>query len=995
MSTAKSTTYWRSLNELSQNDEYKRFVEREFQENATELTDGYSRRNFLQIMGASIALAGFAACRKPIQHILPYSKQPEFVVAGNPLFYATAMPFRGATTGLVVQTNEGRPTKVEGNDLHPDSLGGTNILQQAAILDLYDPDRSRNIMHGAESKSIADFAAFCAENFTSDKRVAVISEATSSQTMNRLKKSFTGRFAKSAWVTYEPFGEENALLGTKAAFGKKMRAIPHYDKANVVVSLDADFMAPGPDSVRATKLFAQARKVRSTEDSMNRLYVVESNYTLTGSNAEHRIRVKSSEVTLVTYALAAAVGAEGFSGYSNAHNSHEILKSMAADLQSQNGAAVVIAGDDQPANVHAAVAAINTAIGAVGTGVTYAALPFTDEADQNSAFTTLIGDLKSGAYDALIIVGANPVYTAPKDLDVKAALNAVGTVIHVATHVDETSAALGRDGWHVNRTHFLEAWGDGLSYTGAASVIQPMIQPLFGAYSEIEVLNTVLTGSFTPGHDLVKQTWGTVGWREILHDGLRKGTAFSAEAARVSAAAGQAIRAQANNVASVEGIELVFKPDSKILDGRFANNGWLMELPDPITKITWDNVALMSPATAARYGVEFPRASILRAPADEEPMVSISANGSTAELAIWVVPGHADDSITLYSGYGRTHSGRVGSGQGVDVRGLFGTSSPLHTTGTVAKSSNSYSIASTQDHHSMEGRPFIREATLVAYKTNPTFAPDLVKVPGPIDENGQAISLFNEQTFPEREPQWGMTIDLNACTGCGVCTIACQAENNIPVIGKSEVRRGREMHWIRVDRYFNGDVNGNPQIVHQPIPCMQCELAPCEQVCPVAATTHSDDGLNQMTYNRCIGTRYCANNCPFKVRRFNFFNYPKTFLTEGTDPEVVQMAMNPDVTIRFRGVMEKCTYCVQRLSRARIKTKRETDSVKPKDGSVKTACQQACPSDAIYFGDLTDNASVVAQTKRNERNYLLLEELNIRPRTSYLAKLRNPNDATA
>lgn len=995
MSTAQKNTYWRSLNELSQNDEYKRFVEREFQENATELTDGYSRRNFLQIMGASIALAGFAACRKPIQHILPYSKQPEHVVPGNPLYYASAMPFNGSVTGLLVQTHEGRPTKVEGNDMHPDSLGGTNILHQAAILDLYDPDRSRNIMKGGVSQSVESFAAFCAEFFTSDKRVAVLSEATSSQTVSRLKSQFTSRFAKSTWVTYEPFGEENALLGTKTAFGKKRRAIAHYDKAKVVVSFDADFMAPGPDSVRATKLFAQARKVRSTDDSMNRLYVVESNYSLTGSNAEHRIRVKSSEVAQVVYALAAEVGAAGFSGYTNAHSSHDMLKAMAADLLAQNGAAVVIAGDDQPANVHAAVAAINVAIGAVGTGVTYASLPYADETDQHAAFTTLMSDLKAGGYDALIIIGANPVYSAPADADVKAALTAVGTVIHVATHVDETSAALGSNGWHVNRTHFLEAWGDGLSYTGAASVIQPMIQPLFGALSEIEVLNTVATGTFTPGHDLVKQTWGTADWRQILHDGLRKGTAFSADAVRMSADAGQVIRNAAMSAAVVDGIELVRKPDSKIYDGRFANNGWLMELPDPITKITWDNVALMSPATAARYGVEFPRASILRAPADEEPMVSIASNGTTVELAIWVVPGHADDSITLYSGFGRTHSGRVGSGQGVDIRGLFASASPLFTSGTVSSSANTYSIASTQDHHSMEGRPLIREATLVAYKANPTFAPDLVKVPGPIDENGQAISLFNEQTFPEREPQWGMTIDLNACTGCGVCTIACQAENNIPVIGKSEVRRGREMHWIRVDRYFSGDVNGSPQIVHQPIPCMQCELAPCEQVCPVAATTHSDDGLNQMTYNRCIGTRYCANNCPFKVRRFNFFNYPKTFLTEGTDPEVVQMAMNPDVSVRFRGVMEKCTYCVQRLSRARIQTKRDTDSVKPKDGSVKTACQQACPSDAIYFGDLTDTSSVVVQTKRNERNYLLLEELNIRPRTSYMAKLRNPNDATA
>lgn len=996
MSTTQPNTYWRSLNELAKNDEYRQFMEREFPENASELTDGFSRRNFLQIMGASIALAGFAACRKPVQKIVPYSRMPENVIPGNPLFYATAMPLAGSLTGLVVETHEGRPTKVEGNDLHPDSLGGTNILHQASTLDLYDPDRSRGILQGGEPRTAEDFAAFCASTFTRDKRVAFLSEASSSQTLARLKQQVSGRFVASVWVTYEPTGEENVLLGTSMAFGSKLRPIHHYDKASVIASFGDDFLAPGPDSVRAAKQFAKGRRVMSTDDGMNRLYVVETNYTLTGSNAEHRLRVKESEIAQVLFAVAAAVGADGFNGYANAFTGHEDVRRLATDLRNAGGAAVVTAGPDQPAIVHAAVAAINMAIGAVGTGVTYAALPFADASDQNAAFRTLAADLAAGRYDALVMLGTNPVYTAPADLGFKTALASVPAVIHLSSHVDETSAALPSNGWHVNRAHFLETWGDGLSHTGAASVIQPMIQPLFGGLSDIEVLNLILTGQRVSGHELVKQTWAGRDWTRILHDGLQAGTAFGTETVRIAATSATRIRIAADATPTTSGLELAFKADPKLLDGRYANNGWLQELPDTITKITWDNVALMSPATAAGFGVEFPRASILRKPSDEEPMVSITANGQTLELPIWVVPGHADHAITVYAGYGRTHSGRVGNGQGVDVTPLRSSVNPLFTTATVTRISRTYPIASTQDHHSMEGRPFIRETSLDGYRAKPDFAAVMVKVPGPIDENGQAISLFNELTFPDHEPQWGMTIDLNACTGCGVCTIACQAENNIPVIGKKEVKRGREMHWIRVDRYFSGDVDGSPQVVHQPIPCMQCELAPCEQVCPVAATTHSDDGLNQMTYNRCIGTRYCANNCPFKVRRFNFFNYPKTWLTEGDDPEVVQMAMNPDVTIRFRGVMEKCTYCVQRLNRAKIQTKRETgNSRKPADGTVRTACQQACPSDAIYFGDVSDAASVVSGTKRNERNYLLLEELNIRPRTSYLAKLRNPNDATA
>ncbi len=986
MSTTETKTYWRSLNELAKNEEYQRFVDREFPEGASEFNDGYSRRNFLQIMGASIALAGLAACRKPVQKILPLTRQPEYTVEGKPVLYASAMPFLGSLTGIVVETNSGRPTKIEGNELHPGSLGGTHIHQQAAILDLYDPDRARGITQGGEARTADDFAVFAGQYFTADKRVAVLSASDSSITLNRLKADFKRKFARATWVTYDAFGEENALLGTQMAFGRKLRAVPELAEARVIVSLDDDFMSSGADSVRRVKAYSAGRRVMATTDTMNRLYVVESNYSLTGTNAEHRIRVKTSEIPLFTFALAAELGVAGFAGYSNSWSGHAELKTLAADLAAHRGASVVTVGDEQPAAVHAAAAGINAVLGNAGRTVRYVELPHAEAGDQHAAFTQLKADLSAGGYDALVILGANPAHTAPGFAEV---LGKVPTVVHLSTHEDETTKALPAGGWHVPMAHFLESWGDGTSFTGVRSVVQPMIQPLFGGWSAIEVLGTIVGGAKATGYDLVRATWTGGDWRRILHDGFLEGTAFASASTSFS---GGAVRTTADAYVPVAGLELSVRRSPHLLDGSVANNGWLQELPDAITKITWDNVLLVSPTTArALFGLEYPRSQTVRPPDSEEPVARITVGEESLNLPIWVVAGHADDALTVYAGYGRTHSGRIGNGTGVDTYPLR---NGLAVSATVRLTEHTYPVASTQDHHSMEGRPLIREATLATYAVNPRFAADMVKVPGP-KVDGAPISLFNEQVFPAGEPQWGMTIDLTSCIGCGVCTIACQAENNIPVVGKKEVKRGREMHWIRVDRYFSGDLNGSPQVVHQPIPCMNCELAPCEQVCPVAATTHSDDGLNQMTYNRCIGTRYCANNCPFKVRRFNFFNYPKLWLEEVNTPEVVQMAMNPDVSVRFRGVMEKCTYCVQRISRAKIEAKRTTDSKKPADGAVKTACQQACPSDAIYFGDISQSDSRITQVKTNDRNYLLLEELNIRPRTSYLAKLRNPNEATA
>jgi len=998
MSKQQQQTYWRSLNELANNDEYRKFVDREFPENASELKDGYSRRNFLQIMGASIALAGFAACRKPVQKIVPQTRMPEYQVSGQQVFYATSIPFLGYNTGLLIETNAGRPTKIEGNPDHPSSLGSTNTYQQAAILDLYDPDRSRSVKFNGEARSFQDFVTATGEQLNATSRVVFIAEANSSPTLARLKTEALAKFPNASWVVYEPFGEENQLLGSKIAFGRKLRVSPELENAKVIISLDADFMGTGADNVRNIKAFTKGRRISSTNDSINRLYVAEANYSLTGTNADHRLRIKSSDIKPFIFALAARLsgsisGLSAFSGYSNDFSTHEWISVLAEEISSNAGQTVLLAGADHDAETHAAVAAINFAAGNAGKTVHYLEVPGVDAEDQHQLFADVIEQMANGSVDAAILVGTNPVYNAPKDLQVADALSKVPFTAHLANHTDETSKVCK---WHVHRAHFLEYWGDGFDFNGVPSVIQPMIQPLFGGKSEIEFIGAIVRGQQIDATVEVQSTMASITgsasnstWRTLLHDGFISGFQFNEPTLSLSNSFAEVVGQISSNLrTSGSDIEVTIKPNATLFDGRFSNNGWLVELPDPITKMTWDAVALVSPTTADSLGIRTRKFGDYM-----YDTLRIEVNGRSVEMPAWVLPGHVDDAITVTTGYGRQGIGRVANGVGFDAWELYTTTTRLYgKSASVSTTGTKYELATTQDHHSMEGRPFVREASIGEYRDNPLFAAKMVYVPGRKEGEEFAINLFTEQTFPEHQPQWGMAIDLTTCIGCGVCTIACQAENNIPVIGKTEVRRGREMHWIRTDRYFSGDVNGNPQVVHQPIPCMQCELAPCEQVCPVAATTHSDDGLNQMTYNRCIGTRYCANNCPFKVRRFNFFNYPVEYLTKGDDPEVIQMAMNPDVSVRFRGVMEKCTYCVQRISRAKIQTKLDTgNSSKPADGTVKTACQQACPADAITFGDLTDKNSIVSRTKANERNYLLLEELNIRPRTSYLAKIRNPH----
>jgi molybdopterin-containing oxidoreductase family iron-sulfur binding subunit len=1004
----KEQSYWKSLNELSQNDEYKKFLHREFPENATELSDGHSRRHFLKIMGASIALAGLAACRKPVQKILPYTKRPEDVLPGIPNYYATAMPLMGSVTGLLVQSHEGRPTKVEGNPDHPNSLGGTSTHHQASILGLYDPDRSRSVRNNNTRKSWNEFVTFAKENLTSDKRIAVLSEASSSPTLQRLKNEGGKNFSSFDWLTYEPFGDANVAEGNRIAFGSKAKTVPHYDKADLIVSVGDDFLSNPEMGVRNAKGFSKKRRLTSSKDDMSTIFVLEQNYSVTGSTADHRMAIKQVDYAAFIFALAAELsksvsGLKAFSGYSNRFSQNSRTGSIAAELLKSKGSSIVTADYQAAPSVHAAVAAINTALGNNGKTVNYhAADAYPATVQELKSFTDRV---KNGEYDVLIVLGGNPEYNLPNGISFDDLNSSVETSLHLSDYVDETSR---KATWHVNRASYLEAWGDGKTVDGTPSVIQPLIRPLFQGKSDVEFLSTIIKGEEPNGYKEVQDTWKTVfrsnfqnSWEKVLHDGISETSGYNTINTRLSSRFSTTLSNSLRSAAadSAGQLEVVIKNDLKILDGRFANNGWLQELPDPVTKITWDNVALMSAQTAIGLGI----------PTDNEddnvPTITISNQGNKITIPAWVLPGHADESITLTTGYGRRDVGVVASSHeyddmesvGFDVMPLTSTEFGFYVPdATVNTTGNTYKVACTQDHHSMEGRALVRYASKEQYELNPGFAPNMVPIPGTSPGNDKDTpDLFTPQDYPDYEPQWGMTIDLNACIGCGVCAVACQAENNIPVIGKREVSRGREMSWIRVDRYFVGDQDA-PKMVHQPVPCMHCEKAPCEQVCPVAATTHSDDGLNQMTYNRCIGTRYCANNCPYKVRRFNFFNYQKEYLAKGSDPEIVQMAMNPDVSIRFRGVMEKCTYCVQRINRAKIETKNATgNSVKPKDGAVVTACQQACPTDAIYFGDISDPNSEVSKTKANERNYSMLAELNTQPRTSYMAKIMNTSEELA
>jgi molybdopterin-containing oxidoreductase family iron-sulfur binding subunit len=960
-------------------------MEREFPEGASEPPEGLTRRTMITLLGASLSMAGLAGCRRPEEAIVPFVDAPERMVPGVPRAYATTMPMGCSAYGLVVESHEGRPTKIEGNEKHPSTGGASSAFMQAEILNLYDPDRSKSVLHGGTPKSwddlVAAWAGLEADLLASGGAgLAVLTESFSSPTLARLASAFRERFPSARWASYEAVSDENSDRGVAEATGSELVPVYRLERAQTILSLDCDFLLGESDSVRHAARFAGGRRVLSEHDGMNRLWVVEGVHSLTGANADHRLRLKSGDVAafvaLLAEALARhdptlalpAVAAAALDGVDAAW-----VDALASDLLEHRGRGLILAGRRQPPAVHAAVLALNAALGNLGRAVTLRE-PADRQGSNLESLVDLVTAMRAGEVQTLIVLGGNPSYNAPADLDFAGALERVTHSIHLGDRIDETAA--GCD-WHVPRTHFLEAWGDARAVDGTLSVIQPLILPLFGGKSAVELLGLVATGEGRPGYDRVRETWQApltgdgfeIRWNRVLHDGLLAGSELPPVPVEVGA---DALRGLGRSAVSGTDLEVVFQASPTLHDGRYANNGWLQELPDMMTKLSWDNAVLLSPATAEALGVR------------GEDRVRLTLDERQLEMPAWIVPGQADGTVVLPLGYGRRAGGRVADGVGFDTytlrtagRADFGSGLRLEPTGA------RHALAPTQDHHAIDelGRvererrsaTLVRETTLEGYQGNPEFAHG--------HEAPHEESMWDEHAYDEGL-QWGMTIDLNACTGCNACVVACQSENNIPVVGVDQVRRGREMHWLRIDRYFSGSA-AEPQTVFQAVPCMQCENAPCEQVCPVAATVHDGEGLNVMVYNRCIGTRYCSNNCPYKVRRFNYYNFTKN------TPEIVQLAQNPDVTVRSRGVMEKCTYCLQRISAARIDARLADRDVA--DGDVRTACQQACPSRAIEFGNILDHESRVARMKRQDRSYAPLEELYLRPRTSYLAKLRNPH----
>jgi MoCo/4Fe-4S cofactor protein with predicted Tat translocation signal len=947
----KGMKYWRSFEELASTAEFRKFCEDEFPNRTPDWNDPASRRRFLTLMGASVALAGSSCTVQPKETIVPYVRQPEELVPGNPLFYATAMSVAGVATGLLVESHLGRPTKVEGNPQHPASLGATDATMQASVLTLYDPDRSQVVTRNGSIDSWGNFLAA----LTGGREVAglkkgegfrILSGTVTSPTLAGQIGEFLAAYPAAKWHQFEPCGRHSVRAGAMASFGRPVNTIYRFDRADTIVSLDADFLCSGmPGGLRYARDYSARRRASAADASLvpPRLYVAEGTPSITGGIADHRIRMRTSEV-------------EAFA----AKLMDDPANPVARDLNGHRGASIVIAGEYQPPRVHAMAHALNQSLGNIGKTVLYTDPVEANPVDEIASLGQLVADMRAGAVETLLILGGNPVYESPADFAFLDAMKRVKLRAHVGLYSNETAAWCH---WHVPEAHYLESWSDARAYDGTVSVVQPMIAPIYGGKTTHEILNVLNSQADRSAHDTVRGYWQSQHkgkdfddfWRTSLHDGVVQGSAL-AEVNTPVATIPEATTRSA-------GLEIVYRPDPAVGDGALSNNAWLQEMPKPQNKMTWDNAVWFSPQSAQRYGVT------------TGDIVKVGVGGRNIDGPVWIMPGHADESVTVHFGYGRTRAGKVADGIGFNTYAIRTSGSPWIDGGVqVTRKSGGYAFATTQHTQTMEERDPFRAATFAQYHKEPEFArPPENHVP----DDHSMFPLWNY-----KQHKWGMSIDLTACVGCHACTIACQSENNISVVGKEEVAKGRHMNWLRVDRYYKGSVD-DPEMYFQPVPCMHCENALCELVCPVAATVHSGEGLNEMVYNRCVGTRYCSNNCPYKVRRFNFFLYADW------NTESLYGMRNPDVSVRSRGVMEKCSYCVQRINRAKIDAEKQDRPLS--DGEIVTACQQACPTEAIVFGDLNDLNSKVSKLKRQQRDYSMLEELNTRPRTTYLARLRNPN----
>jgi molybdopterin-containing oxidoreductase family iron-sulfur binding subunit len=984
----KGTTgkrYWRSVDELANTPEFQAAVEKEFPGSPHGWGDEVSRRGFLKFMGASAALAGLAGCTKqPDEPIYPYIKAPEDLILGKPMYFATAHPFVTGAVPLLVKTDQFRPIKIDGNPEHPYNQGSSDPFTQATLLDLFDPDRSQHVTYRGENREWAEFAVELRNKVISTKDgtgIYFLSETITSPTLARQWSEVQAKYPNAKLVQYDP-----AIAGTALASGLSVQ----YDlaDADVIVSLDADFLS-GASYPGFHKLVRQYAERRKSPEKLNRLYAIESTPTTTGLKAEHRLGLRASEIPAFTAELAKAVGVTSIEppAYAWTDEQKKFLAALAKDLKAHAGRSVVIPGVYQDASVDALALVINTALGNIGKTVNVRNGLIT-QSSQILDFKGLLTDLNAGKVDWLVILNANPVYNAPADLNFAAAFEKAKMTAHLGSHMDET----GQDAqWHIPSAHFLESWSDARAYDGTVSIVQPMIDPLYGGKTAHHFFQALLDEPGLSPYEAVRETWKPVvkgdfetGWRKSLHQGWVDGTTDHSDVTFSALQPGVSWPAPAPS--SKDSLEIIFRPDPNVYDGRWANVGWLQELPKPVTNLSWDNAALVSGATLTKYGLE------------EDDIVELTVNGRKVNAPVIVVPGHPDNSVTVYLGYGRSFAGRVGSGAGFNAYLIRTSDAPFYAVGSMKKVEGKWGLAVTKSHfqdhrpklfggqgngnNSLEAdeaiseRGIIRYATLDEYKADPGFANE--------GETHTTIDKSNT-LFPNweyKDNAWGMSIDMNSCVGCNACIIGCYAENNIAVVGKQQVRIGRNMQWLRIDTYFEGDLAA-PRAHFQPMACQHCENAPCEQVCPVGATVHTPEGLNAMVYNRCVGTRYCSNNCPYKVRRFNFLLY-SDFETES-----LKLMRNPDVTVRSRGVMEKCSYCLQRISAAKIEADKENRAIR--DGEVVTACQQACPAQAISFGNINDKQSKVAKLQADERSYQVLADLNTRPRTKYVAAVLNLN----
>ena len=1129
LTNKRGREFWQSLEELAATEEFEELLHREFPQHASEWDEGTDRRTFLKLMGASLALAGLAGCSyQPPETIVPYVRQPEGIVPGKPLFFATAMPWTGGAAPLLVRSNMGRPTKVEGNDLHPASQGAADVFSQASILGLYDPDRSETIINRGEVRTYTAFlgeisTALEAQKTKQGAGLRFLTETVTSPTLAAQLRDILRNFPGARWYQWEPAGGNNASLGVRQSVGDFATSIYNFAAADRVLALDSNLLECGPGSLRYARDFASRRRPADGDPrEISRLYVVETTPTNTGFFADNRLAVKPSEFEGIVRAVAAGVGAGG-AGTSPGGPAAEFVNAVVADLKAHAGASLVVAGDEQPPIIHALAHQMNAALEGVGKTVSFVEPLEENPTDQLNELRTLLGEIDAGAVEILVVVGGNPVHTTPADLKLdEARMKKVPLTVHLGLYEDETSEL---SQWHIPETHFLEAWGDTRAFDGTVTIIQPLITPLYSGKSAHELLAAFTDQPDRKGYDILRQYWLTQGraslmsagasnaagtpsaasvgaastggtqggttngvaatggattgatagggqassaraagagtltagatqagaatsssasatpefemaWRKALNDGFVSNTARKPKNVSVSANAATSGAASAGTQAGVAGVapvtgvapaplanggagafEIVFRTDPSIYDGRFANNGWLQELPKPLTKLTWDNVAIVSPATAERLSVgdtpdgavawDSPkRVNRITAKGGElrVELLRLTFKGRRVDNApVFILPGQPDDVVTVHFGYGRKRSGRVGGNEhdksvrGFDAYALRTSDAMWSGAGLgVEKTGEDYPLASTQIHFQMEGRDIVRAGTFAEWTHDPELAPESERkrppeAAGETRTPPEGDTLYPPYDYSEHEDEglrgykWGMAIDVSTCVGCNACVVACQAENNIAVVGKEQVARSREMHWIRVDAYFRGAVERPDGVYFMPVPCMHCENAPCEGVCPVHATVHSAEGINEMVYNRCVGTRYCSNNCPYKVRRFNFLLY------QDWETPSYKLMRNPEVSVRSRGVMEKCTYCIQRIEYAKIEAEKQGRKVR--DGEIVTACQQTCPTEAIVFGDLNDPTSRVAKLQAQKRNYGLLADLNTRPRTTYLASVRNPNEA--